>query len=108
MKLNNKLEEEFLLEVAYNVEEPKEWDIKLVKKMYSYFIRFIEENDFNELSLLRYGEVLLGNNIDTIDFTNLADVKNKIKNILNNMEDFNIPVLNLIIACILKITIERN
>lgn len=108
MRFNNKLEEKFLLEVASSIEENKRWNIKEIKRLYIYFEKFIKENDLNELSLLRYGEVLAGNNLDNIDYKDLNNVKENIKNILNNMEDFSIPVLNLIIASILKITIERN
>lgn len=101
-----KSDEKFLTYVIKRLKK-QNWDLNDIKFLYYKFLYFINEENLNEISLLRYGETLAGKTLDTINYNDINNVKTKIYLVLDNMEKLSIPVMTNIIAVILKLTLEK-
>lgn len=102
-----KSDEKFLKQVILRLNK-ENWNINDINYLYNKFLDFINKENLNELSLLRYGEALSGKALDCINYKDINNVKLNIFNLLNNIEKLDIPVIVNIIAVILKLTILEN
>lgn len=85
----------------------KQWNIKDFKYIDDLSNRYIKNNNLDKLSLLRYGEVLLGKYCD-IDYSNLDNSRRYIEMLLDDMDNFNITVLITLIITITQLVISTN
>lgn len=99
-----KSDEKFLKQVILRLKK-ENWTINDINYLYDKFLDFIKKENLDELSLLRYGEVLSGKALDCIDYNNIDNIRLNIFNLLDNIDKLNIPIIVNVIAAILKLTI---
>lgn len=84
------------------------WTEEDIQDIYIKFKLFLSNLDLDEISILRKGEVFLGPYIDTVDITNLEQLKQLIFNILTAAtEDLNVQVAITIIGALTKLSLEK-
>lgn len=105
MDKQGKLEYKFLSRVVIQSMTKDTWDISDLKFLYKEFQFFIAKSNIEEISILRKGEVLLGQYCDltSYSFNNCKDMLYKIV----NSDELAIPIQIAIIGAILKISIEK-
>jgi hypothetical protein len=98
-----KLELKFLRLVIDELDKDT-WDETSLNKIYKNFLKFSKKIETDELSLLRFGEVFLREciNVTTINKDNSKSI---ILSILNNIEELEIPVVIVMIAAIVKLSL---
>lgn len=101
-----KLEYNFLKRVTITNITKDTWDKDDLQYLYKEFQFFLVKSNIDELSILRKGEVLLGQYCNIEDY-NYNVCKNMIFNILNTNE-LAIPIQIAIIGALLKLYIENN
>lgn len=101
-----KLEYNFLKRVTITNITKDTWDKDDLQYLYKEFQFFLVKSNIDELSILRKGEVLLGQYCNIEDY-NYNACKNMIFNILNTNE-LAIPIQIAIIGALLKLYIENN
>ena len=101
-----KLEYNFLKRVTITNITKDTWDKDDLQYLYKEFQFFLVKSNIDELSILRKGEVLLGQYCN-IEDSNYNTCKNMIFNILNTNE-LAIPIQIAIIGALLKLYIENN
>lgn len=106
MDKQGKLEYKFLSRVVIQTITKDKWDISDLEYLYKEFNFFIAKSNIDEISILRKGEVLLGQYCDLKDYSyNIC--KDMIYKIINS-DELAIPIQIAVIGAILKISLEKN
>ena len=106
MDKQGKLEYMFLKRVTVTVIVEDEWDKSTIENLYREFQFFLAKSNINELSILRKGEVMLGQYCNITDYS-YKTCQNMIYTIINTNE-LAIPIQIAIIGAILKLYLENN
>lgn len=80
--------------------------IKDLENIYKEFKKFVNKNKFDELTLLRKGEIMLGEYCE-VNTNNLLDVYDLLLKLINNLEEIKTPILIVIIGALAKITLAK-
>jgi len=104
MDKQGKLEYQFLKRVTIAVMVKDIWDKETLDQLYREFQFFLVKSNIEEISILRKGELLLGQYCNITDYSyNVC--KDTIYKILNT-DELAIPVQIAIIGAILKLYLE--
>lgn len=102
MKDIKKYEYDFLKKVILRLKK-KEWNRQDLKFIYTQFKIFIEKINVDEASVLRFGEVLLGQYCN-VDYSNIQNVRQNIEIILDT-DELTTTVSTVIIAAIVLLSL---
>lgn len=105
MDKQGKLEYKFLSRVTIQNMTKDAWNISDLEFLYKEFQFFIAKSNIEEISILRKGEVLLGQYCDLNNYS-IDNCKDMIYKIINS-DELAIPIQIAIIGAILKISIEK-
>lgn len=86
-----------------------DWTIKDLKDIYSKWLHLIKMYKTDELSVLRKGEIFLGEYTDkVISYTNMIDIKYFIYSIVEAAsEDLDVSVGIVIIGTVIKLSLNK-
>jgi hypothetical protein len=98
-----KYEYNFLKKVILRLKKT-EWNNQDLRYIYTLFKQLVETLEVDETSLLRFGEVLLGQYCN-IDYSNISDVRQKIQDILDT-DELTTTVSVVIIAAMVLLSLS--
>lgn len=94
------------LEYCIKIINQNIFGIKDLENIYKEFKKFVNNNNLDELALLRKGELMLGEYCE-VNTNNLQDVYNLLLKLINNLEEIETPVLIVIIGALAKIALAK-
>lgn len=94
------------LEYCIKIINQNIFGIKDLENIYKEFKKFVNNNNLNELALLRKGELMLGEYCE-VNTNNLQDVYDLLLKLINNLEEIETPVLVVIIGALAKIALAK-
>lgn len=105
MDKQGKLEYRFLKRVTVTVIVEDTWNKEIIQRLYREFQFFVAKSNIDEISILRKGEVMLGQycNITDYSYETCHDMIYKII----NTDELAIPIQIAIIGAILKLYLEK-
>lgn len=106
MDKQGKLEYNFLKRITVAVIVEDTWDKEIIQRLYREFQFFIAKSNIEEISILRKGEVMLGQYCNITDYS-YKTCQDMIYKIINSFE-LAIPIQIAIIGAILKLYLENN
>lgn len=94
------------LEYCIKIINQNIFGIKDLENIYKEFKKFVNNNNLDELALLRKGELMLGEYCE-VNTNNLQDVYDLLLKLINNLEEIETPVLVVIIGALAKIALAK-
>ena len=94
------------LEYCIKIINQNIFGIKDLENIYKEFKKFVNNNNLDELALLRKGELMLGEYCE-VNTNNLQDVYDLLLKLINNLEEIETPVLVVIIGALAKIALDK-
>ena len=94
------------LEYCIKIINQNTFGIKDLENIYKEFKKFVNNNNLDELALLRKGELMLGEYCE-VNTNNLQDVYDLLLKLINNLEEIETPVLVVIIGALAKIALAK-
>lgn len=94
------------LEYCIKIINQNIFGIKDLENIYKEFKKFVNNNNLDELALLRKGELMLGEYCE-VNTNNLQDVYDLLFKLINNLEEIETPVLVVIIGALAKIALAK-
>lgn len=94
------------LEYCIKIINQSIFGIKDLENIYKEFKKFVNNNNLDELALLRKGELMLGEYCE-VNTNNLQDVYDLLLKLINNLEEIETPVLVVIIGALAKIALAK-
>ena len=94
------------LEYCIKIINQNIFGIKDLENIYKEFKKFVNNNNLDELALLRKGELMLGEYCE-VNTNNLQDVYDLLLTLINNLEEIETPVLVVIIGALAKIALAK-
>ena len=94
------------LEYCIKIINQNIFGIKDLENIYKEFKKFVNNNNLDELALLRKGELMLGEYCE-VNTNNLQDVYDLLLKLINNLEEFETLVLVVIIGALAKIALAK-
>lgn len=94
------------LEYCIKIINQNIFGIKDLENIYKEFKKFVNNNNLDELALLRKGELMLGEYCE-VNTNSLQDVYDLLLKLINNLEEIETPVLVVIIGALAKIALAK-
>lgn len=94
------------LEYCIKIINQNIFGIKDLENIYKEFKKFVNNNNLDELALLRKGELMLGEYCE-VNTNNLQDVYDLLLKLINNLEEIETPVLVVTIGALAKIALAK-
>ena len=94
------------LEYCIKIINQSIFGIKDLENIYKEFKKFVNNNNLDELALLRKGELMLGEYCE-VNTNNLQDVYDLLLKLINNLEEIETPVLVVTIGALAKIALAK-